>query len=65
MSPAEIISEIMKLSQTDRREILRRILEVESDAQGFSDSDQRALERFQLLNAMEAEPKQSDNQITQ
>ncbi|MGA9453515.1 MAG: hypothetical protein WBW41_19485 [Verrucomicrobiia bacterium] len=55
MSRAEIISEIPKLSHADRREIMRRIIEAEEDARTLADCDQRALERFQMLDAMEAE----------
>ena len=55
MSRAEIISEIPKLSHTDRREIMRCIVESEEDARTLADCDQRALERFQMLDAMEAE----------
>ena len=55
MSRAEIISEIPKLSHTDRREIMRYIVEAEEDAQTLAECDQRALERFQMLDAMETE----------
>ena len=54
MSRAEIISEIPKLSHTDRREIMRYIVEAEEDAQTLAECDQRALERFQMLDAMES-----------
>lgn len=59
MSRAEIISEIPKLSHTDRREIMRRIIEAEEDAQTLADCDRRALERFQMLDAMEAEDEKN------
>ena len=59
MSQAEIISEIPKLSHTERREILRRIIEAEEDAQTLADCDRRALERFQMLDAMEAEDEKN------
>jgi hypothetical protein len=54
MSRAEIVSEIPKLSHADRREIMRCIVESEEDAQMLADCDQRALERFQMLDDMEA-----------
>jgi hypothetical protein len=54
MSRAEIISEIPKLSHADRREIMRCIVEAEEDARTLADCDQRALERFPMLDAMEA-----------
>lgn len=59
MSRAEIISEIPKLSHADRREIMRRIVEAEEDAGTLADCDQRALERFQTLDAMEAEDEKN------
>jgi hypothetical protein len=55
MSSAEIISEIPKLSHEARREIMRRIIDVEQDAVTLAECDQRALDRFQLLDRMEAE----------
>ena len=54
MSRAEIISEIPKLSHADRREIMRCIVEAEEDARTLADCGQRALERFPMLDAMEA-----------
>lgn len=59
MSQAEIIAEIPKLSHSQRREIMRRIFEAEGDAQTLVDCDQRALERFQTLDAMEAEDEKN------
>jgi hypothetical protein len=56
MSPEEIISEITKLSHADRREILRRILEVEEDVQAHSTGDQLALEQPLMRNFVESEP---------
>jgi hypothetical protein len=38
---------------------MRRILEVEEDAQVLAECDQRALERFQMLDAMEAEDEKN------
>jgi len=55
MSKAEIISAIPTLSHKDRREILRIILEAEADARTLEECDRLALERFQMLDAMEAE----------
>ncbi len=59
MSKAEIISEIPKLSHAERREIMRSILEAETDAQILADCDRLALERFQMLDAMEAEDEKN------
>lgn len=55
MSRAEIISEIPKLSHEARREIMRCIIDAEEEAVTLAECDQRALERFQMLDAMEAE----------
>jgi hypothetical protein len=59
MSRAEIISEIPKLSHADRREIMRCIVEAEEDATTLAECDQRALERFQMLDAMEADDEKN------
>jgi hypothetical protein len=59
MSKAEIISEIPKLSHSERREIMRSIIEVEEDAATLADCDRLALERFQTLDAMEAEDEKN------
>jgi hypothetical protein len=55
----EIISEIPKLSHADRREIVRCIFEAEEDAATLADCDRRALERFQMLDVMEAEDEKN------
>jgi hypothetical protein len=55
MSRGEIIAQLLKLTHADRREIMRRILEVEEDAATLAECDRLALERFQMLDAMEAE----------
>jgi len=54
MSKAEIVAEIPKLSHQDRREIMRRLIEVEEDAETLAECDRLALERFQSLDALEA-----------
>jgi hypothetical protein len=54
MSKAQILSEIPKLSHTERREIMRLIVEMEQDAETLAECDRLALERFQMLDAMEA-----------
>ncbi len=59
MSRAEIIAEIPKLSHSDRRAILRFIVESEEDARTLAECDQLALERFQMLDAMEAEDEKN------
>lgn len=59
MSKAQIISEIPKLSHTERREIMRLIVEMEQDAETLTECDRLALERFQMLDAMEAEDEKN------
>ena len=61
MSRAEIISEIPKLSHADRREIMRKIIEAEQDAATLAECDQRALENFKMLDAMEAEDEKNSS----
>jgi hypothetical protein len=55
MSKADIISELPKLSQRDRREIARKIIDMEAAAGTLDERDHAALEWFQMLDAMEAE----------
>jgi DNA-binding transcriptional ArsR family regulator len=55
MSKAEIVAEIPRLSHPERREIMRRLIEVEEDAATLAECDRLAVERFQMLDAMEAE----------
>ncbi|HWN97561.1 MAG TPA: hypothetical protein VNT99_21210 [Methylomirabilota bacterium] len=59
MSKAEIISEIPKLSHQERREIMRSIFQAEADAQTLTECDRLALERFQMLDVMEAEDEKN------
>jgi alpha-beta hydrolase superfamily lysophospholipase len=59
MSQAEIISEIPKLSHAERRQIARCIFQAEEDAATLNECDARALERFQMLDAMEAEDEKN------
>lgn len=59
MSKAQIMSEIPRLSHSDRREIMRLIVEVEQDVETLTECDRLALERFQMLDAMEAEDEKN------
>ncbi|HVU08300.1 MAG TPA: hypothetical protein VHG89_07135 [Verrucomicrobiae bacterium] len=59
MSQAEIISEIPKLSHAERREIARHIFEAEEDAATLAECDRLALERFQMLDALEADDEKN------
>ncbi len=55
MSTLQILTELPLLSHADRREIVRRLIELEEDAQILADCDRNADANFQLLDAMEAE----------
>jgi hypothetical protein len=59
VSKAEIISEIPKLSHPERREIMRVIFELEEDAATLAECDRLALERFQMLDDMEAQDEKN------
>ncbi len=59
MSRAEIISEIPKLTHAERRDIMRCLIQAETEAVTLAECDQRALERFQMLDAMEAEDEKN------
>jgi hypothetical protein len=47
------------LDHRDRREIARRLFEIEADAQTPADSDRRAEKHFLMLDALKAEDAQS------
>jgi len=55
MSKAEILQEIPRLSHEERREIVRLIFQMEQEAEALADCDRLALERFKMLDAMEAD----------
>jgi hypothetical protein len=55
VSAQEIIVELAALTPQDRREIARRIFEMEEGAQVLADADRRADQNFQMLDRMEAE----------
>jgi hypothetical protein len=59
MSKAEILAELPRLDHAERREVARRLFEMEADAQTLADCDRRADEHFQMLDAMEAEDAQT------
>ena len=59
MSKADIILEIPKLSHEERRQIMRIIFEAERDAATLAECDGLALERFQMLDAMEADDEKN------
>jgi hypothetical protein len=53
MSKTEMISELPKLSHEERREIMRLIFQMEQDSATLAECDRLALERFQMLDALE------------
>jgi len=55
MSKTEILAELPRLSHGERREIVRRLIELEEEKQILEDADRRANENFLLLDSMEAE----------
>ena len=59
MRNAEILSAIPKLSHRERREIMRLILAMENASETLAECDRLALERFQMLDAMEAEDQKN------
>ncbi len=61
MSKAEIMAEIPRLSHAERREIMRLIFDSEQDVETLAECDRLALERFRMLDAMEAEDERKNN----
>ncbi len=55
MSKQDIMAELPKLSHRDRRDIQRLIFELEQDAATLAECDRLALERFQMLDSLEAQ----------
>jgi hypothetical protein len=55
MSKTEILEAIPRLSHRDRRDIVRLIFEMEEDGETLAECERLAVERFQMLDAMEAE----------
>jgi hypothetical protein len=56
MSLAEIVSELPKLSRSERRELARRLFELaDEESSILAECDRRADERFQMLDELEAQ----------
>ena len=55
MSTAQILTELPLLSHAERREIVRRLIELEEDAQTLADADARADANFQMLDNSETD----------
>jgi len=54
MSMAEIIGELPKLTHGQRRELCRKIVEIESQGEDIDLCDETAREGFAMLDQMEA-----------
>jgi hypothetical protein len=61
MSTAQILTELPRLSHVERREIVRRLIELEEDSQVLTDADRRADANFLLLDALESEDDARQN----
>ena len=59
MSATEILAELPKLSQRERRRILDRLLELDDEAEMLEERRHLADEAFQMLDALEAEDAQN------
>jgi hypothetical protein len=55
MSMAEIIDELPKLTHQERRELCRKIVEIESQGEDIDLCDQAAREGFAMLDQIEAQ----------
>jgi hypothetical protein len=55
MSAAEIIAELPRMTVPERREIARRLLELEADADALRTADETADQAFQILDQMEGD----------
>ena len=60
MSLAEIVTELPKLTRPERRELARRIFDMDDEEVSLlRETDQRADERFLMLDVMEEEDGQT------
>jgi hypothetical protein len=55
MSAAEIIAELPRMTVRERREIARRLFDLESDAESLRTADETADQAFQILDQMEGD----------
>jgi len=53
MGTAEIMAELPRMSVRERREIARRLSELEADADALRTADETADQGFQILDQME------------
>ena len=55
MSKNEILAALPRLSRAERRQIVKRVFDLEEDRQVLEDCDRRADGNFLMLDKMEAE----------
>jgi hypothetical protein len=55
MSTAEIMAELPRMSASERREIARRLVELEADADALRTADETADQGFQILDKLEGD----------
>ena len=55
MSATEIVAELPRMSVRERRQIARRLLELEADADALRTADETADQGFQILDQMEGD----------
>ena len=55
MSAAEIIAELPRMTVRERREIARRLFDLEADAEALRTADKTAVQAFQILDQMEGD----------
>lgn len=55
MSTAEIMAELPRMSASERREIARRLVELEADADALKAADETADQGFQIQDEMEGD----------
>jgi hypothetical protein len=55
MSVAEIIAELPRMTVRERREIARRLFDLDADAEALRTADETADQSFQILDQMEGD----------
>jgi hypothetical protein len=60
MSTIEIMAELPKLNRQERRQVAKRLFELEDETQVLADCDRRADGNFLVLDAMEADDGRHD-----
>jgi hypothetical protein len=55
MSAAEIMAELPRMTVRERREIARRLFDLQADAEALRTADETADQAFQILDQMEGD----------